>query len=68
MSVEYVCDSCGEMMKNPHDVKMKEFYIGCSFDLDGVYPFFDSRKVKIHLCDDCYHGLKEIVKKVVTNK
>lgn len=42
---------------------MKEFYVGCSFELCGVLPSFDTRKIKVHLCDDCYHALCEIAEK-----
>ena len=65
MSKEYVCDSCKEVMKNPHDVKMKEFYIRCSFDFGRVLPYPDTRKVKIHLCNKCFLGLKNIADKEV---
>ena len=67
MSKEYVCNSCNGIMKHPHDVKMKEFYIGCSFEVDGVHPSFDKRKVKIHLCDKCFLGLSKIAEKVVAD-
>ena len=64
MAKVYVCDACGDTIRNPHAVKMKEFYIGCSFDLGGgVFPSFDTRKVKVHLCDDCYNALCEIARK-----
>ena len=68
MSKEYVCDSCREIMKNPHDVKMKEFYIGYTLEMDGALPYCTNQKVKIHLCDDCFRSLKEIAKKAVTNE
>lgn len=67
MSKEYVCDSCNGIIKNPHDVKMKEFYIGCSFDFGRVLPSLDTRKVKIHLCDKCFLGLRKIAEKAVTD-
>lgn len=67
MSKEYVCNSCKEIITSPHAVKMKEFYVGCSFEVDGVHPSFDKRKVKIHLCDKCFLGLRKIAEKVVTD-
>ena len=67
MSKEYVCNSCEEIAKNPHEVKMKEFYIGCSFETFGVFPSFDKRKLKIHLCDNCFRGLRKIAEKAVNN-
>lgn len=65
MSKEYVCNSCKDIIKSPHEVKMKEFYVGCSFELSGVYPSYDKRKVKIHLCDKCFLGLRKIAEKAV---
>ena len=64
MAKAYVCDACGIAITNPHNVKMKEFYIGYSFELCGVLSSFDTRRVKVHLCDDCYHALCEIATKV----
>ena len=63
MSKAYICDSCNEVVENPHDVKMKEFYIGCSFELSGVYPTPSKRQVKIHLCDKCFFGLNKIAER-----
>ena len=65
MSKQYVCDSCKEIITSPHDVKMKEFYIGCSFDFGRVLPSLDTRKVKVHLCDKCFLGLNKIAEKAV---
>ena len=64
MAKVYVCDACGITIENPYEAKMKEFYVGCSFELCGVLPSFDKRRVKVHLCDDCYHALCEIATKV----
>lgn len=60
MAQVYQCDACGEVMKNPYDAKMKEFYVGCTFDLDRVWPTNWTRVKRIHLCEDCYHGLKKL--------
>lgn len=55
----YQCDSCDKVILNPHNVKMKEFYVG----IDTEYftrikiPIESKRKIKIQLCDDCYKGL-----------
>ena len=67
MSKEYVCNSCEEIIKSPHEVKMKEFYIGCSFEFGRVLQSYDTRKVKIHLCDKCFLGLGKIAEKAVTD-
>lgn len=65
MSKEYVCNSCKGIIASLHDVKMKESYVGCSFEVDGVYPSFDKRKAKIRLCDKCFLGLRKISEKTV---
>ena len=59
----YQCDNCNKVITNPHSVKMKEFYVGmmdtdCSSGI--VIPIERKRKVKIHLCDECYKGLNLI--------
>ena len=56
----YECDACKKTIKDPYEVKMKEFYAGCSFENYGIFPSNDKRKVKIHLCDDCFKGLNKI--------
>ena len=58
----YECDACKKTIKDPYEVKMKEFYVGCSFETCGVFPSNDKREVKIHLCDDCFKGLNKIAK------
>lgn len=62
----YQCDSCNKVITNPHSVKMKEFYVGM-MDTDSssgiVIPIDSKRKIKIHLCDDCFKGLHLIAEK-----
>lgn len=57
----YQCDSCGRIIENLHEERMKEFYISASC-CDGIFaiPHNDKRRVKIHLCDDCFRGLHKI--------
>ena len=62
MSQVYLCDACNVKITDPHKVKMKEFYVGCSYELFGTFPVDSTRKVKVHLCDDCYKGLRMIAK------
>jgi len=50
----YVCDSCGKVITNPYNVRMRE-YVSI---VDG------KRKVKVHLCADCFKSLGEIARKV----
>lgn len=68
MSKEYVCDCCNEVIFVPHEVTMKEFYLGYTIEDFGVVPTLAKRKVKIHLCENCFLGLKEIAKKVVNDR
>lgn len=62
----YQCDCCNKVITNPHSVKMKEFYVGM-MDTDSssgiVIPIDSKRKIKIHLCDDCFKGLHLIAEK-----
>lgn len=56
----YQCDSCKKAIEDPYTVKMKEFYVGV-MDIDSssgiVIPIDSKRRVKIHLCDECYKAL-----------
>lgn len=58
----YQCDSCKKVIENPYTVKMKEFYLGVDIDcLSGIaIPIESKRRVKIHLCGECYKGLHVI--------
>ena len=59
----YVCDACDVVINSPYEMKMKEFYVGCSFELAGVFPNPTRRKTVVHLCDDCFHALHLIAQK-----
>ena len=63
MGKAYVCDACGRTIQNPHEARMKEFYIGATFEFGGVSFLPVTNKTKVHLCNDCYHALREIAKK-----
>lgn len=58
----YQCDSCKKIIDDPFTVKMKEFYLGVDTDcLSGIaIPVESRRRVKIHLCDECFKGLNRI--------
>lgn len=58
----YRCDSCKRVVENPHKENMKEFFIGSMYDCCTIIPFNTTRKVRIHLCDNCFSGLKTIAK------
>ena len=64
MAKAYVCDACGFTIENPHRAKMREFYIGMDIDFGVASPCPRKRKIKVHLCDECYHALHEIAKGV----
>lgn len=58
----YQCDCCDKVIADPYTVKMKEFYAGVDTDcLSGIaIPVESRRRVKIHLCDECFKGLNLI--------
>lgn len=62
----YQCDCCNKVISNPHNVKMKEFYVGM-MDIDSgsglVIPIERKRKIKIQICNDCYKGLHFIAER-----
>lgn len=61
MSKVYKCDCCEEIIKDPHEARMKEFYVGADYDIVcGILPLNSKNTTKIHLCEKCYKGLKEI--------
>lgn len=58
----YQCDSCKKAIEDPYTVKMKEFHVGIDieyFSQIGI-PIDSKRRVKIHLCDECYKALNLI--------
>ena len=52
----FVCDSCGVTMNDPHSAKMREYYI--EKHIGG--NIWGDRRIKIHLCNNCYKGLRAI--------
>lgn len=62
MAEAYICDACEQAITDPYSVRMKEFYIGKDFD-EGFYLSNIVKKRKVHLCDECYHSLREIAKR-----
>ena len=48
----YKCDCCGKVITNPYKETMKEFFID--------YPFEFKRRVRLHLCNKCFHGLHSL--------
>lgn len=68
MSKVYKCDCCEEIIKDPHEARMKEFYVGADYDIVcGILPLNSKNTTKIHLCDNCYKGLKAIGERVIYN-
>ena len=63
MAKTYVCDACGTVIDNPYKARMKEFCIGCEYDLCGVFPKFTTIRKKVHLCDECYHALNKLAER-----
>ena len=63
MAKVYQCDACGKTINNPYEERMKEFVVACHFEVTGVFPWNTSQKVKVHLCDKCYHALHKLAEK-----
>jgi hypothetical protein len=59
----YKCDSCGITIEKPYEEEMKEFCFVAEIDEYGILPKPLKRKVKIHLCEDCFEGLYIIKKR-----
>lgn len=68
MSQVYKCDSCGTTSEEMHDVRMKEFFydvdLGDLAQFGQFLPYPSKRKIKVHICHDCFMGLKHICEKV----
>lgn len=60
MAKAYVCDACGVTMKDPFEANMREFYVGVDFDFACAFPVNVRAKKTVHLCVDCFHGLREV--------
>lgn len=58
----YQCDSCKRTIIDPYREKMKEFYLESNYDCGMCFPVKRRRKIKIHLCANCYEGLHIIAK------
>lgn len=58
----YQCDSCKKAIEDPYIVKMKEFHVGIDIEYFSQIeiPIENKRRVKIHLCDECYKSLNLI--------
>lgn len=53
----YQCDSCYKIIENPYIVKMKEFYIDNTHSIQDENSIESKRKIRIHLCGECYKRL-----------
>lgn len=56
----YQCDSCRDIISDPHRVKMREFDLESVFDNGSYFHISCKRRGKIHLCDKCFKGLNKI--------
>lgn len=58
-----MCDACGATMADPYQAKMREFYVGMTYDMGFVVPInIKTSKTTIDLCDDCFHALNLLAK------
>lgn len=63
MSMVYVCDACGEVIKSPYTMGMKEFTLGSNvpdYDTGHVYREHVQNERQVHICPSCYRALKLI--------
>ena len=58
----YVCDSCKKIIDDPFEIKMKEFFYVADYDFGTAFPSPFKQTAKIHLCDECFNGLRLIAK------
>ena len=63
----YKCDACGTVIDNPFVYRMKEFVVETEIYEYGVFPSFQKRKRKVHLCGGCFNGLS-FIKKVLDER
>ena len=60
----YVCDICSITIDDPHTLKMKEFYWDLIVENSRKYALKAKRKKKLHLCGNCFEGLKSVFAKL----
>lgn len=61
----YICDACGSVIADPHEAEMKEFSVLAEENGGALMPFTSVKRVKIHLCGECFHGLRLIAEDVI---
>jgi hypothetical protein len=61
----YICDACGAVIEDPHEVGMKEFTVYAEVDDGGVFPVKRIKRVRVQLCGECFHGLHLIAEDVI---
>lgn len=49
-----ICDVCEKPIREWESVTYKERFIGCSFEIEGVYPSNDTRRVRVDMCKECH--------------
>ena len=51
----YICDICNTPIANPFKLKMKEFYIGYTYErVIGAVAVDSKVEKKIHMCSSCF--------------
>lgn len=61
----YICDACGAVIADPHEADMKEFSVLAEENGGALLPVMSVKRVKIHLCGECFHGLRLIAEDVL---
>lgn len=60
----YTCDICGITIDDPYSAVMREFCFAVSNCDPYQVPTKYKRKVKIHLCNNCFEGFKGIARHI----
>lgn len=58
----YVCDSCNNIIADPYEAQMKEFYYGSEYEFGAWFPVARKERKKLHLCKNCFCNLQYIAK------
>lgn len=53
----YICDACGKVIADPFEVGMKKFDMLVDESGGALMPVARAKRVTVHLCGDCFHGL-----------
>ncbi len=64
----YVCDCCGQVIKDPYEQNLKEFYMGYRKTGTIAYRCGMERDIIIDLCGDCYKNMIALLTRCAENR